>query len=204
MDAALKEYGRIDTLILNAGIGGPWSTVADLQDLGSIREVMDVNYWGYVTTAKHAISALNATSGRLAVISSQYGLFNAPFQAGYTASKFAVNGFFKTLRQELSPLGVSVTIHAPGGIDTEVTSKMKDSNNNAATLTVPSLFMGDPVECARSILRATDNRAFSAYYPFYVGTISFMDQLWPELMETAYHALVRFYYDTGLFSLKAN
>jgi short-subunit dehydrogenase len=116
----LRHLGRLDTLILNAGMAGPWAKMADLPDLTSLYRLMNVNYWGYVRATHAALPALAASHGRLVAVSSFYGRIPAPYQAGYSATKHAMQGFFNTLRPELAAEDVSVTVHLPGGIATEV------------------------------------------------------------------------------------
>jgi short-subunit dehydrogenase len=71
-----------------------------------------------------AIPHLKASRGAIVVVSSMYGLLTAPYQTAYSASKHALSGFFDSLRPELAAHGVSITLHHPGGVATEVTSKV--------------------------------------------------------------------------------
>ena len=71
-----------------------------------------------------AIPHLKASRGAIVVVSSMYGLLTAPYQTAYSASKHALSGFFDSLRPELEAHGVSITLHHPGGVATEVTSKV--------------------------------------------------------------------------------
>jgi len=115
VEAVGLKFGRLDLLVLNAGIPGPWARFDNLTDLLMLERVMDVNFWGYVKTTRLALPLLKQSLGHIVVVSSMYGHITAPFQAGYCASKHALTGFYASLRQELIGM-VGITIHSPGGV----------------------------------------------------------------------------------------
>ena len=90
----------------------------------NIRQFMDINYYGCVYPTIAALPHLQKTDGRIVVVSSLGGLMPFPRQTLYNASKYALNGFFDSLRMELQSKqsGVSITIICPGFIETEITS----------------------------------------------------------------------------------
>jgi NAD(P)-dependent dehydrogenase (short-subunit alcohol dehydrogenase family) len=117
VQAFLKNMGRIDVLINNAGY---------LQS-GAIEEVtieqaqaqFQTNYFGVVRMARAVLPAMRAQkSGLIAVTSSLAGLVPLPFWGHYNASKFAVEALMETLRHELKPLGIQVAMVEPGAIKT--------------------------------------------------------------------------------------
>ncbi len=118
IEHAAAEYGRIDTLVNNAGIT-MWSLFEDLQDLSVLDKIMRVNYFGAVYCTHFALPYLKQSQGRIVAISSLTGKAGVPTRSGYAASKHAVVGFFDTLRIELAPYGVSVTISYPDFVATE-------------------------------------------------------------------------------------
>ena len=93
----------------------------------------------------------------------------APYQAGYAASKWALEGYFATLREELRPAGVGVTVHYPGGVRTEVQGKFERAASTGAApgaagvqtvaLEMPDFFLASASECARHIWLAADRGA---------------------------------------------
>lgn len=113
-----EQYGRLDMLVNNAGIGQT-AKLEDLTSLDIFRRVIDVNLMGCVYCTYYALPHLKETQGRLLVISSQAGKFPLPFNASYIASKHAVQGFYDSLRMELAPAGVTVTLILPGWVATE-------------------------------------------------------------------------------------
>lgn len=118
VERAVEEYGRIDTLIVNAG-RTMWSLFADLKTLAPFEEIMRVNYFGSVYCTYYALPHLLASRGRIVAVSSLTGKTGVPTRSGYAASKHAINGFFDTLRIELGGSGVSVTVACPDFVATE-------------------------------------------------------------------------------------
>jgi short-subunit dehydrogenase len=118
VDQTLKEYGRIDTLINNAGIT-MWARFDEIQDLSIAERVMHVNYFGSVYCTYHALPHLKETRGRIVGISSLTGKSGVPARSAYAASKHAMAGFFDSLRIELADSGVSVTMVYPDFVATQ-------------------------------------------------------------------------------------
>ena len=117
-----QEYGRIDTLINNAGIGirGRFDKMNDMEIL---ERVMQVNYWGSVYCTFHALQSLIKTQGRIVIVSSGAGIIPAPKSSGYAASKHALAGFFDSIRIEVARHGVSVTMIYPDWVETGITTR---------------------------------------------------------------------------------
>lgn len=114
---AVEEYGRIDTLVNNAGIT-MWSTFEDLEGLDLLEKIMRVNYFGSVYCTHYALPYLKQTQGRIAAVASLTALNGVPTRSGYAASKHALKGFFDSLRIELAESGVTVTISYPDFVAT--------------------------------------------------------------------------------------
>jgi len=116
---AVERYGRIDTLINNAGFG-MYSRFDELQDIAVIEQLVQVNFMGSVYTTFYALPYLKQSRGRLVGMSSQAGKYPSPMVSGYCASKHAMAGFFDTLRIELRDSGVSVTMMYFGFVRTSM------------------------------------------------------------------------------------
>jgi short-subunit dehydrogenase len=119
IERTAAEYGRIDTLINNAGIS-MWTPFEQLQDLAILEHIMRVNYLGAAYLTHAALPYLKQTRGRLVAVSSLAGKNGVPTRSGYAASKHALVGFFDSLRIELLETGVSVTIVYPGFVTSEI------------------------------------------------------------------------------------
>lgn len=117
IDAAIAEFGRIDILINNAGVTAR-NRFDRMQVLWPIEKVMQVNYLGSVYCTYYALPHLKKSKGQLAAVSSMSGKLGVPNRTSYSASKFAIAGFFESLRVELAGTGVSVTVLYPDFVET--------------------------------------------------------------------------------------
>ncbi|MFD1469586.1 SDR family oxidoreductase [Hymenobacter caeli] len=108
----IAAFGRLDVLINNAGLSMR-AKFADV-DVRVLEQLMQVNFFGTVYTTKAALPHLLASRGTVVGISSIAGYRGLPGRTGYSASKFAMNGFLEALRTELLPQGVNVLTAAPG------------------------------------------------------------------------------------------
>lgn len=112
IDTTLQHYQQIDVLINNAGISMR-SMFADT-DLSVIHKLMDINFWGTVYCTHYALPHILASSGSIVGISSIAGYRGLPARTGYSASKFAMQGFLESLRTELHKTAVNILIACPG------------------------------------------------------------------------------------------
>lgn len=117
-----EEFGHIDVLIANAGIGGNDDKTRSY-DPESVKKVIDVNLLG-AANAVHAVvpDMIERGSGQLVAISSLAGFRGLPKSAAYSASKAGMTAFFESVRLDVADKGVSVTIIQPGFIRTPLTS----------------------------------------------------------------------------------
>ncbi len=120
----LAAAGRIDALIAAAGWG-----LAGAVENSSIEEAkaqLETNFWGCVRVVQQVLPAMRAQrGGRIVLISSIGGLIGIPFQAFYSASKFALEGLGEALAYEVAPFGVHVTLVEPGNVKTDFTASRK-------------------------------------------------------------------------------
>lgn len=150
IEQTVAEYGRIDTLINNAGLGYP-RRFASLPDLHTIRAEIDLNYMGTVYCTYYALPYLKQSKGRIVGVNSFGGQIGIPGTAGYNASKHAMRGFLNTLRIELRSTGVTVSVAYLGAIRTERLKEVMGDNASK----VPTM---DPKRCAALIIRQTAER----------------------------------------------
>lgn len=118
VDATLDAFGRLDVLVNNAGLakGAPVAE-ADLDDL---KANVRVNLEGVMNVTHAALPSLLDGGGDVVTVSSLSARFPQEGGSGYTASKFGVNGFCRSLRKELSEEQVRVSIVMPGPVKTEL------------------------------------------------------------------------------------
>jgi len=152
--AALAIFGGIDILVLNAGISQ--RALARDSDDRVYRQLMEVNFFGPEELTRAVLPAmLEARDGHFVVISSIAGKFGVPLRSGYSASKFALYGFYEALRAEESHNGIRVTMVCPGFIRTGISVSAIKGDGSPHAKMDPEVEQGmAPDECARQILRA--------------------------------------------------
>lgn len=111
-EKAVAQYGTIDVLINNAGIS--MRALFDEVDLAVVKKVMDINFYGVLYATKYCLPEIKKNKGSVIGISSIAGFRGLPGRTGYSASKFALNGFLEVLRTELLKTGVHVLTACPG------------------------------------------------------------------------------------------
>ena len=153
----LAQYGRIDILINNAGISMR-ALFHDL-DLEVFRKVMDTNFWGTVYATKFCLPAILESKGSIIGISSINGYRGTPARTAYTASKYAMNGFFESLRTEVMKKGVHVLVVAPGFTSSNIrnTALTADGSSQGESPRDESKMMSSE-EVAEHILKAVLKR----------------------------------------------
>ena len=158
--ATAQRFGQIDVLINNAGMSAQaLFDQVKADDLAWYEQLMRVNLWGSVWCTHAALPYLKQSRGSIVAVSSLAGLFGVPGRTAYSASKFALTGFFEALRAELITAGVSVTTAYPGVVATQI----RHHGLNAAGQTAGSSGLKEDnamsvEECARLILQGLQSR----------------------------------------------
>jgi len=117
----IKKFGAVDILINNGGISQ--RSLAHETKLPVYEEIMAVNYFGNIALTLAVLPGMRARkSGTIATISSVAGKIGTPLRTGYSASKFATNGFYDALRAENYKENIQVTIVMPGFVNTNVSA----------------------------------------------------------------------------------
>jgi short-subunit dehydrogenase len=151
---ALNMFGCIDILVLNAGI--TQRSLTRDTDENVYRQLMEVNFFATESLARAVLpSMLAQNGGHMVVISSVAGKFGVPLRSGYSASKFALHGFFEVLRAEEEKNGIHVTMVCPGYIRTDISLSALRGDGEKHAKMDPGIAKGMPAaECARRILQA--------------------------------------------------
>ena len=126
-ETALKEFGKIDVLINNAGMA--YLTLFQLADDNKVKELFDINLMSAMNLTKEILPAMIRNQwGRIINISSMWGIAGASCEVHYSATKSALIGFTKALAKEVGPSSVTVNCIAPGYIDTKMNSSIDDES----------------------------------------------------------------------------
>ena len=157
-DQVIKDFGGLDILVNNAGI-----TRDNLLMRMSEEEfdaVIDTNLKGAFHTMRHAARyMLKKRSGRINNISSVSGVLGNAGQANYAASKAGVLGLTKTGARELASRGITVNAIAPGFIETDMTSVLKEEIQEAACQQIPLGHFGKPEDVAEMVAFLASDKA---------------------------------------------
>ena len=155
MDAAVTatvdRFGRLDVVVANAGVTalGSFEETSD----AAFERVMDVNLHGAVRTVRPALPHLRASGGRIVVMSSVAGFAPVLGRPAYVAAKHAVTGLFASLRVELAPQGVGVTLVHPSFLSTTpADANVPVAPSSSGRSTTGGLITADDV--AREVVRA--------------------------------------------------
>ena len=119
VDAAVARFGRIDTLVNNAGnfYAGFFEEISDAQ----FRAQMETNFFGPLNVTRAVLPVMrDQRFGQVVTITSTAGIVGGAFCAAYAASKFALEGWMESLRFDLEPFGISTTVVEPGFFRTEL------------------------------------------------------------------------------------
>jgi short-subunit dehydrogenase len=193
IDSTITTFGGIDILINNAGV----SMHGELRDteIDVFKKVMDINYFGTVYCTKLAVESIVKNKGTIVGVSSIAGYRGLPGRSGYSASKFAVNGWLEAVRTELLEDGVNVMWVCPGFTKSNIRNAALDEKGNAqgeSPLDESSLMTSE--ECAQHILNAIVKRRRTLVLTFTGKRTVFMNKYFPAWADK----LVRkFFYKNG-------
>ena len=154
---AMSKFGTIDILINNAGIS--MRALFEDVDLNVVKKVMDTNFYGALYATKYCLPEIIKNKGSIVGISSIAGYRGLPGRAGYSASKFALNGFLEVLRTEFLKRDVHVLTACPGFTSSNIrkNSLTKDGSRQGTSPRIEEEMMSAE-ECARHIYIATIKR----------------------------------------------
>lgn len=168
-DKLRNEFGRIDILVANAGIGGNNRETRELQP-AFVKKVIDVNLMGAVNSVYAVLpKMLERGSGQLVAISSLAGFRGLPKSAAYSASKAAMTNFFESVRLDVQDKGVSVTIIQPGFIKTPLTSGRQNK--------MP--FLMELEDAVPLFLNAIEKRKKFAAFPWQLAAFVRLGRIFP-------------------------
>lgn len=143
----IERFEKIDVLVNNAGITKDMLFMRMKQD--DFKQVIDVNLVGTYNMTKNVSQyMIKQRNGKIINISSVVGLHGNAGQANYSASKAGIIGFTKSLAKELASRNILVNAVAPGFIETDMTSVLKDEVKTNILNTIPLKREGKPEEVA--------------------------------------------------------
>ncbi|MEI6048282.1 MAG: SDR family oxidoreductase [Bacteroidota bacterium] len=158
IERTIEQYGRIDTLINNAGFAIT-SRFDQYHDLSLYEKIIQVNFLGSVYCTYYSLPYIKKSKGRIVAISSLLGKLPSATADGYGASKHAMAEFFSSLRNELHKSGVSVTLIFPGFVSTGVSSRfLKADGMPTGKISIYEKGTMSTEKCATIIIKSAAGR----------------------------------------------
>jgi len=179
IDKAIDAMGSIDYLVLNHITNSQYGLWTEKENHDFITNLISVNTLSYIWMATHALPALEKSHGQIMVVSSFAGHVGVPHTALYSASKFALRGFFNALRVELQLYknsNIGITICTIGATDTEGTKGMQGR--------ISGITWEDPRVVGDAIVESGAARQRELFYPYHLTYPSIVfNFVAPQLME---------------------
>lgn len=157
VDETIQTFGTVHILINNAGIS--MRALFEYTGIEVIRQVMDINFWGTVYCTKYALPHILKEKGSVVGVSSIAGYKGLPGRTGYSASKFAMQGFLEALRVENLKKDLHVLIACPGYTASNIRNVALNNEGKAQSETpLDESKLMQPEEVAEHITRAIIHR----------------------------------------------
>lgn len=186
IELAVERFGRIDILVCNAGIS--MRALFDDLDLSVLHSLMDTNFWGTVYCTKYALPYLQTSRGSVVGISSVAGIHGLPARTGYSASKYAMQGFLDTIRIENLKKGLHVMVVYPGFTASNIRFTALTANGSQQGETPRNeAGMMSPEEVARRTLKAIGRRKRRLFLDFNGRASNFLKQISPGLVDKLFY-----------------
>jgi short-subunit dehydrogenase len=182
IETTLKVYGGIDILINNAGI----SMRALLKEIqpGVIEKVMAINFFGMVYCTQYALDSIIERKGTIVGVSSIAGYRGLPGRSGYSASKFAMQGWLEAIRTELMHDDVHVMWVCPGFTTSNIrNAALTKDGEPQGTSPMDEGEMMSAEECARHILQAIRRKKRTLVLTFKGKQTIFLNKFFPGLAD---------------------
>jgi short-subunit dehydrogenase len=182
IESTIKVFGGIDILINNAGV----SMRALFKDveIDVIKKVMDINFFGAVYTTKYALPSIIERKGTIVGVSSIAGYRGLPGRSGYSASKYAMQGWMEALRTELLDEGVNVMWVCPGFTTSNIrNAALNKEGASQGESPMDESKMMPAEECAAHILTAIEKRKRTIVLTFNGKRTVFMNKFFPALTD---------------------
>jgi short-subunit dehydrogenase len=193
VQAAIRQLGGVDVLINNAGIS--MRALVSEVNVETLKQVMDINFWGTVYTTMAALPSIKERKGVVVGVSSIAGYRGLPGRSGYSASKYALNGWLEALKTELYGSGTHVMWVCPGFTSSNIRNAALDKDAKAqGESPMDEGAMMSSEECADHIIRSIEQRKRTLVLTFTGKRAVFMNKFFPGLADKLTHG---FFFQNG-------
>ncbi len=193
IESTIKTYGGIDILINNAGMSMRALFKDSTTDV--IKKLMEINFFGAMYCTKYALPSIIDRKGTIVGVSSIAGYRGLPGRSGYSASKFALQGWLESLRTELIDDGVQVMWVCPGFTASNIRYAAFNQHGEAikeSTMNESNIMPAG--QCAKYILRAIEKKKRTLVLTFTGKQTIFMNKFFPAWADKLTH---KFYFKDG-------
>ena len=190
VDKTIEAFGRIDVLVCNAGVSMR-ALFSDL-DLEIFEQVMNINFYGALYATKFALPHILKSKGSIIAISSINGWRGTPARTAYTASKFAMQGFYEALRTEVMKQGVHVLVVCPAFTGTNIRNNAlsADGSVQGESPRDESKMMSTE-DVAAKIFKAMKKRKRDRVLSLYGWLTIFLNKWMPGRMDTIVYNVLK-------------
>jgi len=185
MASAISQFGTLDYLVTNAGVS-MWAKFENICDVSIFSKIMETNYLGTVHCVYYALPYLRKSQGMIVAISSIQGKIGVPFHTGYTASKHAIQGFFASLRAELTENDIDILIVTPHwlrGTSLRENAFGKDGNVIGISSKKHSQESISLQKCSQAILNAASKRKKELMIPPKLKILPWLNLINPKIVD---------------------
>lgn len=187
VEQTIIHYGKLDICICNAGIS--MRALFDEIDLSVLHQLMNINFWGAVNCIKYALPHIQQSKGSLVGISSIAGIHGLPARSGYSASKYALNGFLETIRIENIKKGIHVMLAYPGFTSSNIRysaltsdgSQQKESPKNESKIMSAE-------KVSKIIIRGIEKRKRDIRMDFQGKATFFIKKCMPKILDKIFYS----------------
>jgi short-subunit dehydrogenase len=193
IETTIKVFGGIDVLINNAGVS--MRALLKETETDVIKKVMDINFYGTVYCTKYALASIVEKKGVIVGVSSIAGYRGLPGRSGYSASKYAVQGWLESIKTELMDDGVHVMWVCPGFTTSNIrNAALNNEGKSHGETPMDEGKMMSSEECAEHILKAIQKRKRTLVLTFTGKRTVFMQKFFPKLADKMVH---KFFFKGG-------
>ncbi len=182
IETTIKFFGGVDILINNAGIS--MRALMKETSMDTMRKVMDINFFGAVYCTRYALDSIIERKGTIVGVSSIAGYRGLPGRSGYSASKYALQGWLEAIKTELLHDGVHVMWVCPGFTTSNIRNAAlnKDGESHGETPMDEGKMM-TAEECATHILNAVRKKKRTLVLTFTGKRTVFLNKFFPGLAD---------------------
>ncbi|MBR9860310.1 SDR family oxidoreductase [bacterium] len=182
IEQSIDHHGPVDVLINNAGMS--MRALFEETEPHVLKQIMDINFWGAVYCTRYALPSILKSKGSIVAISSVSGIKGLPGRTAYSASKFALHGFFESLRMEYHKSNLQIMIACPGWTNTNIRKHAFKADGNAQNHSPRNEQAMDSAESvSKAIIQGIRDKKHILFTSGLGKTLYWMNKFFPKYVE---------------------